>query len=162
MLFMRLVVLSDDNSSDESLARLSKVLSLAQDLRCAIAEGCQNLVRCSCEVPQLGYFAQLRKPATGSAKNLRRNRYTVVQCTPRRCAARTACSRDSGPRPNGRSTDATFSTRLLLSFVSVTAAPCRPSSKGISRIKGHGERASKINGHHVAPLLPKRNRWQNS
>jgi hypothetical protein len=54
MLFMGLVVLSDGNFSDESLARLSKVMSLAQDLRCAIAEGCQKLVRWSCEVPQPG------------------------------------------------------------------------------------------------------------
>jgi len=77
-----------------------------------------------------------------SARNPRRRRYTVVQCTPRSRPARTACSRsrESGSRPNGRSTGATFSTRLLLSFASAIGAPQEILSSVISKIKGHTER----------------------
>jgi hypothetical protein len=66
------------------------------------------------------------------------------------------CSRESGPRPNGRSTEATFSTRLLRSFASAIAAPYRLWSNALAELKDTAN-ASKINGHPAAHPLLKRN-----
>lgn len=59
----------------------------------------------------------------------------VVQWTPSRFAATTACFFESGPRPNRRRTSAIFEARLSACSKAVIATPYRASSDVLAELK---------------------------